>query len=512
MSESCLILNSQRRRPVSALDSSKNRLQWLMRAVTQRGRVVELRERPRFHGEQAADQLCPLYRSLDVLGHRWLLLIVRELLIAPRRFTELQRALPGVSSNILKDRLERLDDMGMLQIHVSEGVRRYRLRGAALSLAPVLGEVAAWGAGWMDRAPAGANFSPAWMRWWFSFWLEEPEIDRRLSLEVSVEEVVFGVELQPGNVKVRPGPVPAADARLQIRTEEVLSRGPGPLLTPAHVGGDADLAAALRRIFPFLDDALAPTAPDRRQEVRSYGQLCPLAVALDLVGESWTLVIIRDLAIRAHGFSELIAGNPGLHRQLLSKRLAGLIREGLITREGEGRRAKYGLTRNGATLTRVFMALGFWGVWEMPPARGGAWFRNAQWAFNWMRAHFSPEAAAGHSIRCQLYIDDEPLWICIADGTLRTGIGELDDPDCTIRGPVSVWMDSAWSEVYGLMAMARGWGSWEGPPSLLMLIYSIFRFPSWAPASDPRVYRASTLRGPEQGAIEIISNADTLQP
>jgi len=165
MSHSALFLNSERRRPISALDSSMNRFQWLMNALSQRGRVVELRERPRFHGEQTADQFCPLFRSMDVLGHRWLLLIVRELLIAPRRFTELQRALPGLSSNLLKDRLERLDDQGLLKCRSSEGGKRYSLRGAALSLRPVLGEVAAWGAGWMDCVDSQAHFSPTWLMW-----------------------------------------------------------------------------------------------------------------------------------------------------------------------------------------------------------------------------------------------------------------------------------------------------------------------------------------------------------
>jgi len=127
------------------------------------------------------------------------------------------------------------------------------------------------------------------------------------ALLADVADVVFGVELQPGNVSVRPGPVQDADATLQMRSEEVQRRSSGPLITPAHVGGDAELAAGLRRVFPFLDDALMDPAPNRRPEDRSYGQLCPLAIALDLIGEPWTLIIARDLSIRPHGFSELLA-------------------------------------------------------------------------------------------------------------------------------------------------------------------------------------------------------------
>jgi len=468
-------------------------MHWLMKALMRRG-IAEPTQNPRFRGDDAPDQLCPLSRALDVLGHRWLLLIVRELMIAPRRFTGLQRALPGLSSNMLKDRLERLDDLGLLEVKaIRASSKVYCLRGAALYLRPVLGEIAAWGVGWMDCVGADAHFSPAWMKWWFSFWLDEWEIVQPLSLEVHVDALVFGVELRPPAATVQEGPAPHADAVLRITGDEVRRRSTGALITGRHVGGDEALAATLRRIFPFLDVALPSAAgPSRhRGRERSYCQLCPLSVALDLVGEAWTLNIVRDVSIRPQTFSALLANNPGLHSQLLSKRLSKLRRHGLVNKSGEGRGAGYEIAGVGRSLNRVFIALAYWSLWEMPPAKGPDWFLNPEWMINWYRIHFRPEASAGWSICCQQYAGAYALWVSVEDGRLKTGVGEAPNPTCVVRAPLSVWLDASMSETYAMMAFARGWATYEGAFHHIMVLYTMFRFPGRAPANEARIFRAT---------------------
>ena len=57
---------------------------------------------------------CPIARALDVVGERWALLIVRELLLGPQRFSDLRRALPGASSNLVSDRLRELGEHGVV--------------------------------------------------------------------------------------------------------------------------------------------------------------------------------------------------------------------------------------------------------------------------------------------------------------------------------------------------------------------------------------------------------------
>src|SRR5918994_7977162 len=60
-------------------------------------------------------QMCPLARSLDVLGERWAILVIRELLLGPKRFKHLLAALPGIGSNRLSDRLRGLEDAGIIR-------------------------------------------------------------------------------------------------------------------------------------------------------------------------------------------------------------------------------------------------------------------------------------------------------------------------------------------------------------------------------------------------------------
>jgi len=85
----------------------------------------------------------PVARSLEVVGDRWTLLLVRELLLGGRRWAELERALPGIPSNLLAERLRLLEDEGV--VARTEGARAYRLTAKGRDLAPVLASLAAWG-------------------------------------------------------------------------------------------------------------------------------------------------------------------------------------------------------------------------------------------------------------------------------------------------------------------------------------------------------------------------------
>jgi DNA-binding HxlR family transcriptional regulator len=87
---------------------------------------------------------CPIARGLDVVGERWALLVVRELLFGPRRFGDLRRALPAVSSNLLTDRLRELEAHGVLVRRGSPAV--YELTDTGRDLEPVLVALGRWGA------------------------------------------------------------------------------------------------------------------------------------------------------------------------------------------------------------------------------------------------------------------------------------------------------------------------------------------------------------------------------
>src|SRR5512132_1644835 len=85
----------------------------------------------------------PVARSLEVVGDRWTLLVVRELLLDGRRWAELERALPGIPSNLLAERLRLLEEESVVERATEERV--YHLTDKGRDLAPVLASLAAWG-------------------------------------------------------------------------------------------------------------------------------------------------------------------------------------------------------------------------------------------------------------------------------------------------------------------------------------------------------------------------------
>ena len=100
-------------------------------------------------------------------------------------------------------------------------------------------------------------------------------------------------------------------------------------------------------------------------KTRPYGQACPIARTLDIVGDRWTLVIIRDLFLGRSRFSDLVRSSPGLPPRLLSQRLKRLEEQGLIERAvycQHPLRAGYRLTPRGRSLFPVLKAIAEWGL------------------------------------------------------------------------------------------------------------------------------------------------------
>jgi DNA-binding HxlR family transcriptional regulator len=106
------------------------------------------------------DQWSPDARALDLVGDKWTLLIIRDLASGPRRFVELQRVLPGISTEQLRSRLNRMVADGMLTRKRYREVPprvEYELTERAAELMPVLGELARWGYEWTWTAPRSSE-------------------------------------------------------------------------------------------------------------------------------------------------------------------------------------------------------------------------------------------------------------------------------------------------------------------------------------------------------------------
>lgn len=99
-------------------------------------------------GTKTYAQNCGLARALDVLGERWTLLIVRDLGLGPRRYKDLLEGLAGIGTNLLADRLRRLEEAGVVErtmLPKPASVNAYALTTAGEQLLPVLGQLATWG-------------------------------------------------------------------------------------------------------------------------------------------------------------------------------------------------------------------------------------------------------------------------------------------------------------------------------------------------------------------------------
>ena len=93
-----------------------------------------------------------------------------------------------------------------------------------------------------------------------------------------------------------------------------------------------------------------------------YHQFCPVAKAMELLDERWTMLVVRELVSGSTHFNELRRGVPRMNPTLLSKRLHQLVRAGLVERQAEGTEVRYVLTEAGRELQAVVEALGTWGI------------------------------------------------------------------------------------------------------------------------------------------------------
>lgn len=97
-----------------------------------------------------------------------------------------------------------------------------------------------------------------------------------------------------------------------------------------------------------------------------YGQFCPVAKAMELLDERWTLLVVRELTLGSRHFNALRRGVPRMSPTLLSKRLHTLVRAGVVERWEDGNRVSYRLTEAGMELKPIVEALGRWGIRWVP--------------------------------------------------------------------------------------------------------------------------------------------------
>jgi DNA-binding HxlR family transcriptional regulator len=232
------------------------------------------------------DQYCPIAHALSLIGERWALLIVRELLRGPKRYTDLAAGLPGIGTNVLATRLRELEGAGLVarrKLPPPAASTVYDLTEYGAGLEEVLHSVARWGARSLGLPRHDEDLPPEWGVNAFRA-LFYPERARGLTATwvIRVDDNAFTVRLDDGRLRTELGATaaPDADLAMDMPTFYELASGDVPLAEPLGDGrvrleGDADVAARFFEVFNF-----APRLDVRADEADRLGaRIAPSAAA-----------------------------------------------------------------------------------------------------------------------------------------------------------------------------------------------------------------------------------------
>lgn len=154
-------------------------------------------------------QYCPIAKAVEILGDRWTLLIVRDLLVGTRHFNDLERGLPGISRGLLAERLRRLERVGVIEkVNQPNGRQRtaYELSQAGRELQAVINALLIWGAQWAFDEPEEQELDPVLLMWWLrdrirTDELPQPRVTLQLDFTGACQER-FWLILTSGDVSI----------------------------------------------------------------------------------------------------------------------------------------------------------------------------------------------------------------------------------------------------------------------------------------------------------------------
>ena len=198
---------------------------------------------------------------------------------------------------------------------------------------------------------------------------------------------------------------------------------------------------------------------------RTYGEYCALARALDLVGERWTLLVVRELILGPKRFTDIADGLGGVGRNLLAERLRLLEQEGVVRRRTLPPPAAsrvYELTEDAADLTEAMGALTRWGARRLGRRQRAEVFHPG-WMAMAMTAGADVEAARGVRETYQFDVDDEPFHIRVDDGEVMPRMGRSNDPDLVVTMSGDALAGLVGNELSPPEALAAGLITLDGP-------------------------------------------------
>jgi DNA-binding HxlR family transcriptional regulator len=195
---------------------------------------------------------CGIARALDAVGERWSLLIVRELMLGPKRFTDLRAAL-GASPNVLTQRLGELETSGVVQKAPSGGAQ-YELTDWGRELRPLLLGLGRWGARSLHRPTGELGVNASMLALEATFDPKRlPEL--RARYDVRLGGARFSVVVDRGTLAIQEGTPPQADAVIETdpATLRAVAFGRRKLAAaPVEIRGDTRLGRAFFQLFSAI--------------------------------------------------------------------------------------------------------------------------------------------------------------------------------------------------------------------------------------------------------------------
>ena len=208
---------------------------------------------------------------------------------------------------------------------------------------------------------------------------------------------------------------------------------------------------------------------------RSYRQYCSLARALDLLGERWTLLIIRDLLSGPRRYQELLDNLPGIGTNLLAARLrelegASIVRKVLLSAP---RIRAYELTQRGRTLEPAVVELARWGVAVLGHRRP-----NDHWSAQWnplaLTARFQADKAAGIDAIYEYDVGGHVFYARIRNQSIETRPGTAPSPDVRLVTDEETFLDLATESLSVEQAVESGRLCLEGTPEAIRSSLEVF--------------------------------------
>src|SRR5258708_4032247 len=204
------------------------------------------------------DDPCGIARALDVVGDRWALLVVRELIFGPKRFSQLRDGLHGVSPNVLSQRLRDLEAGGIVRrdaLDPPAGVAVYELTPRGLALEPILLELGRWGS--QQPPPAAGQLSASAVLIALKTVFDPAAADADAVFALRIDGDWFGVTVASGSSAIAPGRAepPAVAWEPDAATLRSVAFGREPITAAERDGrltvrGDRQLAERFTRMFP----------------------------------------------------------------------------------------------------------------------------------------------------------------------------------------------------------------------------------------------------------------------